>query len=54
MKDIKEIGVLDKKTLHKDPCFKDATILVSTGRERAELSRKIGQRFARERGVPFY
>ena len=54
MKDIEEIGVLNKKTLAKDPRFKDATILVSTRRERADLSRKIGQRFARDRGVPFY
>ena len=38
----------------KDPNFKDATILVATRRERAELSRKIDQRFARERGVHFY
>ena len=54
MKDIEEIGVLNTKALTKDPNFKDATILVATRRERAELSRKIGQRFARERGVPFY
>ena len=54
MKDIEEIGVLNRKVLTKDPNFKDATILVATRRERAELSRKIGQRFARERGVPFY
>ena len=54
MKDIEEIGVLDKKVLVKDPCFKDATILVATRRERAVLSRKVGQRFARETGVPFY
>ena len=54
MKDIEEIGVLNSKVLTKDPNFKDATILVATRRERAELSPKIGQRFARERGVPFY
>ena len=54
MKDIQEIGELDNKVLAEDPDFKDATILVTTRRERAELSRKIGQRFARDRGVPFY
>ena len=54
MKDIEEIGVLNKKTLAKDPSFKDATILVATRRERAELSRKIGQTFAKNKGVTFY
>ena len=54
MKDVEEIGVLDNEVLAKDPDFKDATILVATRRERAELSRKIGRRFARDRGVPFY
>ena len=42
MKDIEEIGVLNSKVLTKDPNFKDATILVATRRERAELSGKIG------------
>ena len=50
IKDIADIGVLDKQ--NQD--FKDTTILVSTRRERAELSRKIGQTFAKNKGVPVY
>ena len=54
MKDIEGIGLLNKKSLTEDPSFKEATILVTTRRERCELSRKIGQRWARDHGVPFY
>merc|ERR1711891_127803 len=50
MKDIADIDVLDCK--NQD--FKDTTILVTTRRERAELSRKIGQTFVKNKGVPFY
>ena len=54
MKEIKEIGLLNKEVLAKDKKFKDATMLVTTRREKSELSKKIGQRWAKEHGVPFY
>ena len=54
MEEIKEIGVLDKEVLTKNPKFNDAVILVTTRREKSELSIKIGQRWAKDRGVPFY
>ena len=54
MNDIQKIGLLNKKTLVEDSEFNEATILVTTRRERCELSRKIGQKWARDHGVPFY
>ena len=53
MKEIKEIGLLNKEVLAKDKKFKDATMLVTTRREKSELSKKIGQRWAKDHGVPF-
>ena len=54
MKEIADIGLLDKEVLAKDPSFKDASVLVTTRRERSELCKKIGQRWAKDHGVPFY
>ncbi|MEL7307595.1 MAG: AAA family ATPase, partial [Pseudomonadota bacterium] len=54
MDEIKEIGVLDKEVLTKNTKFKDAVMLVTTRREKSELSKKIGQRWAKDKGVPFY
>merc|ERR1711973_320263 len=54
MEEIKQIGLLDKEVLTKNPKFKDATMLVTTRRERSELSKKIGKRWAKDHGVPFY
>ena len=41
--DIRDIGMLDKKTLEKDPAFQEATVLVTTRRERETLTETIGQ-----------
>merc|ERR1712243_362703 len=41
MDEIKEIGVLDKEVLAKNTKFKDAVMLVTTRREKSELSKKI-------------
>merc|ERR1712035_134079 len=54
MEDIKDIGLLNREVLAKDTNFKDATMLVTTRREKSELSKKIGQRWAKDHGVPFY
>jgi len=54
MEEVEDIGVLDKKFLTKNPKFKDAVMLVTTRREKSELSKKIGQRWAKDKGVPFY
>ena len=54
MEEIKEIGLLDKEVLTKNSRFKDAVMLVTTRREKSELSKKIGQRWAKDKGVPFY
>ena len=52
--EIKEISVLDKEVLTKNPKFKDAVMLVTTRREKSELSKKIGQRWVKDKGAPFY
>ena len=54
MEEIKEIGLLDKEVLTNNSKFKDAVMLVTTRREKSELSKKIGQRWAKDRGVPIY
>ena len=54
MEEIKEIGLLNKEVLAKNTKFKDATMLVTTRREKSELSKKIGQRWAKDHSVPFY
>ena len=43
MEEIKDIGLLDKEVLSKDTSFRDASVLVTTRRERSELCKKIGQ-----------
>ena len=54
MEEIKEIGLLNRKVLNDHPSFKDASMLVTTRREKSELCKKIGQRWAKDHGVPFY
>ena len=41
--EIRDIGMLNKKTLETDPAFQDATVLVTTRRERESLTETIGQ-----------
>ena len=52
--EIKNIGVLDRETLKKDPAFQHATVLVSTRRERECLTETIGQLWAKNRGLPIF
>ena len=40
--DLKSIGILNKRVLKKDPEFKDATILVTTRRERDAINKRAG------------
>ena len=54
MEEIRDIGVLDKTTLTNDPAFRDATVLVSTRRERESLTESMGQLWTKERGIPVY
>ena len=44
--EVRNIGMLDKHTLQKDPAFLDATVLVSTRREREQLTETMGQLWA--------
>ena len=52
--DLKSIGILNKRVLRKDPEFKDATILVTTRRERDAINKRAGCQWARKHGVPVY
>ena len=52
--DLKRIGILNKKVLKKDPEFRDATILVTTRRERDAINKRSGREWARQNGVPVY
>ena len=52
--EIRSIGMLDRHTLKKDPAFQDATVLVSTRRERECLTESIGQLWAKKHGIPIY
>ena len=52
--DLKSIGILNKKVLKKDPGFKNATILVTTRRERDAINKRAGCEWARKQGVPVY
>ena len=49
-----KFGMLDKQTLQKDPAFFDTTVLVSTRREREQLTETMGQLWAKKRGVPIF
>ena len=52
--DVKRIGILNKRVLKKDPEFKDASILVTTRRERDSINKRSGCEWARRHGVPVY
>ena len=52
--DLKRIGILNKKVLKMDPEFRDATILVTTRRERDAINKRSGREWARQNGVPVY
>ena len=52
--EIRSVGMLDRHTLKKDPAFQDATVLVSTRRERECLIETIGQLWAKHHGIPIY
>ena len=52
--EIRDIGMLNRKTLETDPAFRDATVLVTTRRERESLTETIGQLWAKRNGVPIY
>ena len=54
MEQIQEIGIIDRKTLKKDKLFKEATILVSTRRERDKLTESLAQIWAKRSGIPLY
>ena len=53
-KDLRKIGVLNKKTLCKDPAFHNASILVTTRKERDHINFHAGKRWATEHNVPMY
>ena len=52
--DLKRIGILNEKVLKKDPEFRDATILVTTRKERDAINMRSGREWARKHGVPVY
>ena len=52
--DLKRIGILNKRVLKKDPAFKDASILVTTRKERDTINKRSGCEWARQNGVPVY
>ena len=52
--DLKRIGILNKRVLKKDPEFKDASILVTTRKERDSINKRSGCEWARKHGVPVY
>ena len=52
--DLKRIGVLNKRVLKNDPEFKDASILVTTRRERDSINKRSGCEWARNHRVPVY
>ena len=52
--DLRKIGVLNKKVLNNDPEFRDASILVTTKRERDAINKRLGCEWARKHGVPVY
>ena len=52
--DIKRIGIVNKKVLKNDPKFRDATILVTTRKERDVINKRSGREWARQRGLPVY
>ena len=52
--DLKRIGILDKRVLKKDPEFKDASILVTTRKERDTINKRAGCEWARKNQVPVY
>ena len=52
--DLKRIGILNKRVLKKDPAFKDASILVTTRKERDTINKRSGCEWARKNGVPVY
>ena len=52
--DLKRIGVLNKEVLRNDPEFKDASILVTTRKERDAINRRSGREWARKHGVPVF
>ena len=53
-KDIQGIGLLNKSVLKRDPAFKDATILVTTRKERDCLNLKAGRDWARKHQLLMY
>ena len=53
-KDLRKIGVLKKKTLHDDPEFQNASILVATRKERDHINFHAGKRWAIKHNVPMY
>ena len=52
--DLTRIGVLNKEVLKNDPKFKDASILVTTKKERDAINRRSGREWARTHGVPVF
>ena len=52
--DLKRIGVLNKRVLKNDPEFKDASILVTTRKERDSITKRSGCEWARNHRVPVY
>ena len=52
--DLTRIGILNKRVLRKDPEFEDASILVTTRKERDVINKRSGCEWARRNGVPVY
>ena len=52
--DLTRIGILNKRALKKDPEFEDASILVTTRKERDVINKRSGCEWARKKGVPVY
>ena len=54
MEQIKEIGIIDSGTFRDDSSFREATILVTTRRERDKLTETMAQIWTKRKGIPLY
>ena len=52
--DLKRIGILNEGVLKKDREFQEATVLVTTRKERDVINRRAGREWARKNGSPIF
>ena len=52
--DLKRIGILNERVLRKDREFREATVLVTTRKERDVINRRAGREWARKNGSPIF